>query len=157
MKKYYIAYGSNLNIDDMSKRCPSSKIIDIITLFDYKLVFKGFNKGYLTIEESQDSYLPAVLYSLDEEDIKYLDYYEGYPNLYYKKDIIVEINNQEIISFIYIMNEEYDYQIPSNYYLNKVLKGYEYFNFDPLYLDSALEYSNKIKILTKKLEYDIIE
>ncbi|HIS18262.1 MAG TPA: gamma-glutamylcyclotransferase, partial [Candidatus Coprovivens excrementavium] len=37
----YFAYGSNLNIEEMNKRCPSSNILGSTILKDYKLVFKG--------------------------------------------------------------------------------------------------------------------
>ena len=51
-KRYYIAYGSNLNVRQMRMRCPSARIIGTSKLNDYELLFKGSKTGsYLAIEK----------------------------------------------------------------------------------------------------------
>ena len=51
-KRYYIAYGSNLNVRQMRMRCPSARIIGTSVLKDYELLFKGSKTGsYLTVEK----------------------------------------------------------------------------------------------------------
>ena len=51
-KRYYIAYGSNLNIAQMRVRCPQARIIGTSEIKDYELLFKGSQTGsYLTIEK----------------------------------------------------------------------------------------------------------
>lgn len=51
-KRYYIAYGSNLNIRQMRMRCPGARIMGTSEIEDYELLFKGSQTGaYLTIEE----------------------------------------------------------------------------------------------------------
>ena len=53
-KRYYIAYGSNLNVRQMRMRCPSARIIGTSVLKDYELLFKGSKTGsYLTIEKCE--------------------------------------------------------------------------------------------------------
>lgn len=42
-KRYYIAYGSNLNIPQMRMRCPGARIIGTSVIDDYQLLFKGRN------------------------------------------------------------------------------------------------------------------
>ena len=39
--KYYIAYGSNLNLEQMARRCPTAKMIGSTTLKNYRLMFRG--------------------------------------------------------------------------------------------------------------------
>lgn len=41
MKKYYLAYGSNLNIPQMQYRCPEARIIGTAVIEGYRLLFKG--------------------------------------------------------------------------------------------------------------------
>lgn len=41
MKRYYLAYGSNLNIRQMRYRCPGAKPIGITAIPDYQLLYKG--------------------------------------------------------------------------------------------------------------------
>ena len=40
-RKYYIAYGSNLDVDQMLRRCPDALTIGRSTIDGYKLVFRG--------------------------------------------------------------------------------------------------------------------
>ena len=54
MKKYYIAYGSNLNIRQMRNRCPGAKPVGITMIPNYELLYKGSKTGaYLTIERKR--------------------------------------------------------------------------------------------------------
>lgn len=148
---YYLAYGSNLNLNEMSKRCRSSNAIGTYNLLNYRLVYKGESDdyAYLTIEKCEGSFVPLGIFEIDDKDIIYLDIYEGYPELYYKKYIDIELDNKMIKGLIYIMNSEYSYHEPSNYYKNICIKGYQDFNFDLSILDKALEdtINNKNKIL----------
>ena len=51
MKRYYLAYGSNLNLQQMALRCPMAKPVGTAVIRDYELLFKGSKTGaYLTIE-----------------------------------------------------------------------------------------------------------
>lgn len=140
-KIYYLAYGSNLNLKHMKKLCPDYKIIGTIKLKDYRLVYKGIEDiySYLTIEKHENSYVPLAIFELSIDDIKELDEYEGYPELYYKEKILLDLNNKKIETIIYIMNSNYDYHIPSQDYIYKCLKGYEEFNFDKRLLNKAFD------------------
>ena len=39
-RRYYIAYGSNLNVKQMKFRCPTARIIGTSVIKDYELLFK---------------------------------------------------------------------------------------------------------------------
>ena len=85
-KRYYIAYGSNLNIRQMRMRCPSARIIGTSEIPDYELLFKGSKTGsYLTIESKEGSRVPVAAWEVSAEDELALDRYEGFPTFYYKK------------------------------------------------------------------------
>ena len=43
-KRYYIAYGSNLNIRQMRYRCPGAKPIGISAIPDYELLYISTTK-----------------------------------------------------------------------------------------------------------------
>ncbi len=86
MKRYYIAYGSNLNIRQMRIRCPHARVIGTAVINDYELLFKGSRTGaYLTIEPKVGSEVPVAVWEVTESDEAALDRYEGYPVFYYKK------------------------------------------------------------------------
>ena len=39
--KYYVAYGSNLNREQMAHRCPEAKLVGTGMLSNYEMVFRG--------------------------------------------------------------------------------------------------------------------
>lgn len=50
-RKYYIAYGSNLDVDQMLRRCPDAITIGSSTIDGYRLVFRGNSRsGVANIE-----------------------------------------------------------------------------------------------------------
>lgn len=61
MKKYYLAYGSNLNVQQMKYRCPDAKSVGTAWIHGYQLMFKGSKTGsYLTIEKAEKSRLSCT-------------------------------------------------------------------------------------------------
>lgn len=149
-KRYYIAYGSNLNIPQMRMRCPGARIIGTSVIEDYQLLFKGSKTGsYLTIEPKAGAEVPVVVWEVTEPDEKALDRYEGYPNFYYKKEMTLDIKGirtkkvRRREAFVYIMHEERELGIPSWYYVNTCLDGYRAFGFDEKYLFDAIRISRR--------------
>ena len=149
-KRYYIAYGSNLNIMQMRMRCPGARIIGTSVIEDYQLLFKGSKTGsYLTIEPMEGAEVPVVIWEVTETDEKALDRYEGYPNFYYKKEMTLDIKGiitgkvRRRDAFVYIMHEERELGIPSWYYVNTCLDGYRAFGFDEKYLFDAIRISRR--------------
>ena len=87
-KRYYIAYGSTLNIRQMLMRCPDARVVGTSVIEDYQLLFKGSKTGsYLTIEPKEGSSVPVAVWSVSATDELALDRYEGYPSFYYKKAV----------------------------------------------------------------------
>ena len=151
-KKYYLAYGSNLNLEQMAFRCPYAKPIGTINLKDYRLVYKGSAAefSYLTIEKCEGSNVPLGLYEVSILDIFSLDKYEGYPTFYSKHYIPIKIDGKEERALIYIMNEYFDYHLPSKEYIMTCINGYKDFGFDIAILKKALD--DTIDNLPKKLK-----
>ena len=85
MKRYYLAYGSNLNVWQMALRCPTAKAVGTAVIKDYELLFKGSKTGvYLTIEPKSGAEVPAAVWAVETADEQRLDVYEGFPAFYYK-------------------------------------------------------------------------
>lgn len=156
MKKFYLAYGSNLNVEQMSYRCPNAKPIGYANIPDYELLFKGSKTGsYLTIEKRKGSSVPVGVWEVDAIDEEALDRYEGYPSFYYKKDIDVCLNTfsggktRDVKAFVYIMHEERHIGIPTKTYLATCLTGYDDFGFEPEILMNA--YKKSISLCYNKV------
>ena len=149
--KYYLAYGSNLNVDQMKYRCPDAKPAAVTKIPNYHLLFR---RGFLTIEPQQGSSVPVVVWKISDRDEKSLDRYEGYPKFYRKEIFPILLNGykdmdayragkrsvQEKVgeAMVYIMNDGFPAQQPSSSYLDTVKRGYAAFNIDVNYLMNAL-------------------
>lgn len=145
MKKYYLAYGSNLSLLQMSFRCPNAIPVGTATLKDYELLFKGSLTGnYLTVEKQEGSSVPLVVWEISEDDEKSLDVYEGFPEFYYKEEMEVEVkpflgeDTINVSAIIYIMHEDRLKGLPSQRYYDVVKEGYERFGFDVNTLNHAV-------------------
>ncbi len=148
-KRYYIAYGSNLNIRQMRMRCPGARIIGTSEIPGYELLFKGSKTGsYLTIEPEEGASVPVAVWSVTEEDEQALDHYEGFPNFYYKKELVLPVTGIKTGKvcrrkvFVYIMHEERPFGIPTTFYMRTCVEGYRSFGFDVNTLMEAYSYSH---------------
>ena len=81
-----------MNLDQMEFRCPDAEVIGNVVVKDYRLVFRGNSRGngVASILPEQGEQVSGVLWSITEKCEKSLDYYEGYPYLYGKQDILVQ-------------------------------------------------------------------
>jgi len=91
-KTLYIAYGSNINLEQMACRCPTATKFGSGTISDYELQFRRV----ATIVPKTDSVVPVLLWELEPSDEKGLDRYEGYPNFYRKE--YFELERQWLMS-----------------------------------------------------------
>lgn len=93
---------------------------------------------------------PILIWEVTPSDEKALDRYEGYPAFYYKKDIKLQYKEirtgkrRTINAFAYIMHEERQIGVPSLFYLNTCLEGYDTFYFDKQILLNA--YKNSMEM-----------
>ena len=140
MKKLYIAYGSNLNIEQMSWRCPTATIWGKGILKDWTLIFRSMRgPAYATIKKDAGSNVPVVVWEIDRRSEFSLDRYEGYPSFYHKEDIEVTMDNGEAITgMAYIMNQQAVPAITSKSYVRTIMEGYLDNNLNLGYLECFL-------------------
>lgn len=135
--KYYLAYGSNLNKAQMAHRCPDAVPIGKTRIPNYELVFR---RSYLTIEPKQGASVPVVLWEISEADEKNLDRYEGFPRFYHKQLLPIMLNgfdesgkkkvSEKVAdAIVYVMNDGFPIQMPTNQYYTTVRQGYIDFDF----------------------------
>lgn len=160
-KKLYLAYGSNMSVEQMADRCPDANIVGIAVIENYRLMYKGSLTGaYATIEPEEGQQVPVVVWAISEEDEARLDRYEGYHetgySFYNKKDLEVEIMDHgkslgTHSAMVYIMDERRGYGVPTPYYEGILRLGYERFGFDASILDEAMAYS-QYKLFGKRTD-----
>ena len=137
-RKFYIAYGSNLNIEQMAERCPTARVVGTTVLDDYQLVFQRV----ATIVPRPGAKVPVAIWEIDEECEEALDIYEGYPHLYRKENKEVVFNVKKIIAIVYIMNHGF-FAYPPSRYLNIIRTGYLDAGFDLHILQEAVLFTGK--------------
>ena len=59
-KKYYIAYGSNLSVEQMAVRCPDARVVGNAILYGWQLLFKGC----ATIEPNPERNTPVLVWEI---------------------------------------------------------------------------------------------
>jgi gamma-glutamylcyclotransferase len=91
--RYYFAYGSNMNHEQMKKRCPNSRFIKSAYIKGYKFVYDGYSTKWegavANIISDKHSIVWGGLFEIDDSCLTNLDRCEGYPKVY----------NREILKF----------------------------------------------------------
>jgi len=130
-RRLYIAYGSNLNLEQMSQRCPTAQAVGTSVMKNWRLLFRGGHTGAVaTVERFCSSCVPILVWQLQPQDEAALDRYEGWPYLYRKETLRIRLNGKTVEAMIYIMNEIRPYGLPSPYYFNTIREGYISAGFD---------------------------
>jgi len=136
--KLYIAYGSNLNIEQMKHRCPYAVPLGTAELTGYRLMFRGGSSSVATVEPMPEESVPVLIWEITPRCEEALDRYEGWPRLYRKETVPVDFNGKPTEAMVYIMNEVYPYGLPGDQYLNVIKVGYASAGFDTAVLDVAM-------------------
>lgn len=129
--KLYIAYGSNLNLEQMANRCPTAKVVGASKINNYHLLFRGAHAGAVaTVEPFKGGSVPVLVWEITPADEAALDRYEGWPFLYRKEILKVRLNGKHVTAMVYLMNEGRPLGQPSCHYYSTILEGYKDADFN---------------------------
>ena len=143
--KFYIAYGSNLSLEQMKVRTPDAVIVGTGILKDWRLLFRRF----ATIKKCKGYKVPVLVWRISPQDEKNLDRYEGYPKFYVKRNLKINVTGLdghhfgEVNAMVYIMTKKATdtrdiNPMPSEHYYSILHSGYKRFGFDGKILAEAL-------------------
>ena len=130
----YFAYGSNLNLFQMKRRCKDSIFLKKINLKDFRLTFRSKYRA-ADIEPKKKSFVPGGLFDISKSDEKKLDLYEDFPILY--KKYYFYYYGKKVMT--YTMVKKSVFRFPTERYLNIVIRGYKDCNLDRKFLNKALK------------------
>lgn len=140
MKTIYLAYGSNLHIEQMAQRCPTAQVLGPAKLKGYRLTFRGaYGCAVANIEPDVTGMVPVLLWEIEALDEKALDRYEGYPVLYRKETVTVMFQGKRVKAMVYVMNEGKPLGAPGGRYYDIIRYGYRKAGFDIGILDRAVK------------------
>jgi len=129
----YFAYGSNLHLFQMKRRCKDSVFLKKIKLNDFRLTFRSKYRA-ADIEPKKNSIVPGALFEISKSDEKKLDVYEDFPNLYSKHYFYYY--GKKVMTYTMVNKSPFRY--PTERYLNVVKRGYKDCGLDFNYLKKAL-------------------
>ena len=135
-KQLYIAYGSNINLEQMAFRCPHSRVVSVSEIKNFELEFRGVE----TIVPKENASVPVLIWELDERDLPILNRYEGYPNFYRQEKLEFELGGEKFEGMAYLMNKG-EISPPSYAYYMTILRGYKENGLDESFLQKALDNS----------------
>ena len=130
----YFAYGSNLNLFQMKRRCKDSVFLKKYELKGYRLNFRSKYRA-ADIEKSKNSLVPGALFEISKSDEKKLDVYEDYPVLY--KKYYFSYYGKTVMT--YTMVKKTPFRFPTERYLNVIKRGYKDCKLNYTYLSKALK------------------
>lgn len=148
----YFAYGSNLNLRDLTKWCelmgrPSALTGDGLQAYlpDHELIFDYFSPsrqgGVLDLRPSVGKLVPGALFEVTESSLKTLDLKEGVPLIYRRVEKRVLIaDGREFLAVAYEVAHDYRSATPvppSEAYVDIVAAGLADFNHDDRMLRAA--------------------
>ena len=129
-EKLYFAYGSNINLEQMSYRCPTAQVVGPVTLEGYELLFRGNARGsgVATIAPKEGHQVHGLLWKITRACETSLDFYEGYPRLYEKEPVTVrDKEGRQLTVMAYVMTDNDQWRLPampSEFYYQGIQDGY---------------------------------
>lgn len=144
-RHFYFAYGSNLNLDQMEKRCPQSRFIAVayypnhVLSFTKQSVSKKWGKGSWLADMifSPDDIVWGAVYEISESDLTSLDKSEGIKldRGYLRQEIVVYTQKGEkIVVWSYFVKKKTGTGLPSEKYLSVILSGAKFHSLPEDYL-----------------------
>ena len=138
----YFAYGSNLDLLQMKRRCPSSELISKGSLPGHRLTFNRYSSGWgggvADVIQDQGSEVWGLVFELSSEDLKRLDRYEGcykdQTSLYERWKAIIDTPDGQVCDvWVYTVVEKQKFVQPTPEYLQIIKDTATRLNFPQSY------------------------
>ncbi|MBL8030334.1 MAG: gamma-glutamylcyclotransferase [Candidatus Doudnabacteria bacterium] len=137
-------YGVLLNEKTWARLGMSPKFLYPALLENYKLVFDGQSKirggGTANVIKQEGGRVWGAVFEISEPDLKFLDEYEGVPQYYQRKEILVNHTTHGAQSVVIYLRDGFLETRPSSSYLEELIEGAERCMLPP-------EYITKLKTL----------
>ena len=129
----YFAYGSNLHVPQMTRRCPGHRVVGRARLVEHALCFRGHSRDWggavATVELARGEAVWGVVFTLTADDYTSLDRYENYfgpgapKNMYDRLSVRLLLEDgREVDALTYVMRPQAG-GAPSRRYLGTIVDG----------------------------------
>lgn len=124
---FYFAYGSNMDWQQMQRRCPSATFVSVARLPDYRFAIGRHSRlrdcGTANIFADSGSEVWGVIYEVSAEDLLLLDAFE---DGYRRENVLVSVSSNghgPVEVLVYIAAREDCVPLPSFQYKQHLLDG----------------------------------
>ena len=145
----YFAYGSNMNWDQMRKRCPSVQFVDVACLKDHRLTFTrrsdSRNCGVADAVPDKGGEVWGVVYEIPDMEIAMLDKQEGFQpareqqrNAYVREERHVYRDGKKeepLLVHVYFANRRQNPPPPNAAYKKLIVDGAKHWHLPADYVD----------------------
>jgi gamma-glutamylcyclotransferase (GGCT)/AIG2-like uncharacterized protein YtfP len=139
----YFAFGSNLHPPQMQQRCPNCEVLQPAVLADHRLAFAGWSQrwggGAATIVAAPGAQVQGLLYRVSPADLRSLDGYESYPEVYDRVPVDVQARDGARLAALTYRKHDTDLRAPSLRYFHQIWRSYKDFRLDERLLLQAVE------------------
>jgi gamma-glutamylcyclotransferase (GGCT)/AIG2-like uncharacterized protein YtfP len=139
-RRYYFAYGSNMDEQQMYRRCVSPELVGLATLPGWR--FRINSRGVATVVPDDGSTVHGVLWIIDEEDEQHLDFYEGVDAGYYvKRTATVYRRDGEAVEALLYEATDDEPGSPREGYLERIVAAARRHGLPPRYIEELQGWS----------------
>lgn len=138
---YYFAYGSNLSITQMKQRTGDADLVGTGVLKDFEIFVcfesDSWNGGVFSIRPKKGAQVNGAVYRIDEYATALLDRYEGFPRVYDRTLLPIELTDGKTqLAFVYISLRKEDNINVSKRYYKDYLKACKQMEIAPSFINS---------------------
>jgi gamma-glutamylcyclotransferase (GGCT)/AIG2-like uncharacterized protein YtfP len=134
----YFAYGSNMDWQQMQRRCPSARFVCVARLANYQFAIGRHSRlrhcGTATITAQYGSEVWGIVYDVSDEDLLALDGFEDG----YRRELlsVTALNDGDapLQVLVYIAEKEANVPLPNPRYKQHMLVGARHWRLPPSYL-----------------------
>jgi len=134
MSRYYFAYGTNMDWDEMSLRCPGVEVVGTARLEGHRIIING--EGIATVVPEPGKVVWGILWLISPACERSLDRYEGVDDRLYEK-VVWTVRTSGGIDIEALLYVAPDRSVGISYhpgYVEKIVRSAELAGFPELYV-----------------------
>jgi phage replication-related protein YjqB (UPF0714/DUF867 family) len=128
----YFAYGSNLDVTQMTRRCPDACDPRPASLADHDWLIN--ERGVATVEPLDGAHVYGVLWQVSDHDLTVLDSAEGVPVRYRRDRMTVQTGDGPAEAWVYV-DPRVEAGAPRPGYLERIIDGAVHHGLPPRWLE----------------------
>ena len=130
------AYGSNLSLEQMRRRCPGARLVCAAALFGYAIEFVGYSRRWAgavaNVRPQRYAHVEGLVFALRADDLHALDLCEGHPYVYARRQMVLRSESgADIAAQVYVHGDPRQVHQPSREYLGRIARNYKRQGFAP--------------------------